>query len=221
MNYDFNAGLYFNLVNNLNLAGTAWMLIIPILFTVLIIICGYLLGSINSAIIVSKVFYRDDIRKHGSGNAGMTNILRTYGAKAALITLLGDVGKAVLAVVLGGFFMGFGYVAGISLDMGGYIGAISAVVGHVFPIFYDFKGGKGVLATAASVLVLSPPVFLILIAIFAIILLPSKYISLGSVSAASLLPVVFNGYIAVVFQGAPAPMHVSLITIAIAILIVW
>jgi len=221
MNYDFNIGLYYNLVEHFNLTETAWMLVLPILFTVLAIFVGYLLGSINAAIIVSRVFYHDDIRKHGSGNAGMTNVLRTYGAKAGLITLLGDIGKAVLAVIFGGFLLGFEYLAGISLGMGGYIGAISVVVGHVFPIFYGFKGGKGVLATAASVLVLSPPVFLILILVFALIFWPSKYISLGSISAAVLLPVAFNGYISFVFGGMPAPMWVSVVTIAIAILIVW
>lgn len=221
MNYDFNIGLYYNLVENFNLYDTVWLTVLPILFTVVTVFASYLLGSINSAILVSKIGYGEDIRNFGSGNAGMTNILRTYGVKAALITLLGDVMKAVLSVIIGGFLLGFGYKAGIALSLGGYIGALGAVLGHVFPIYYNFKGGKGVLSTAAAVLVLSPPVFLILIAVFAIIFLPSKYISLGSVSAAALLPVAFNGYIAFVFGGASAPMWVSLVTIIIAILIVW
>ena len=220
--YDFNNGLYFFIVEKAGLVADAVAVTaLYIALTVVTVFIAYALGSINTAILVSKLLYRDDIRNHGSKNAGMTNILRTYGTKAALITLIGDIMKTVLAVIVGGVLLGFGYRAGIALGAGGYIAAISAVVGHIFPLFHGFKGGKGVLSTAAAVLVLSPPVFLIMIAIFAIIFLPSKYISLGSVSAAALLPVVFNGYIKFVFGGAQAPLEVSLVTIAIAILIVW
>ena len=220
MTYDFNNGL-FNYIKALAGTDTVLMLSVAVLFTVIVIFAAYALGSINTAILVSKILYHDDIRNHGSKNAGMTNILRTYGTKAALITLVGDIMKTVIAVIIGGALLGFNYVAGVALGTGGYIAAISVVVGHIFPIFHGFKGGKGVLATAAAVLVLSPPIFLIMIIIFALVFFPSKYISLASVSAAALLPVVFNGYIKFWIIGIPSPREISLVTIALAIIIVW
>ena len=85
-----------------------------LLGALLVIAAGYLLGSINSSIIISKLLYRDDIRRHGSGNAGATNMLRTYGKNAALLTLLGDVMKTVLSVLFAAIIFGFNYVGGIS-----------------------------------------------------------------------------------------------------------
>ena len=99
------------------------------------IAAAYLLGSLNSAIIVSRVLYRDDIRKHGSGNAGLTNTLRTYGKNAALLTLFGDILKTVLAVVVGGVLFGFGYIRAISTSEMCYVAGLFAVFGHVFPIY--------------------------------------------------------------------------------------
>ena len=87
-------------------------------FVMLLILGSYLLGSINSSIIISKVLYRDDIRKHGSGNAGMTNMLRTYGKGAAGLTLIGDMLKTALAIILAGILFGFNYVGGVSIGDG-------------------------------------------------------------------------------------------------------
>ena len=189
-------------------------------FIVLSIAVSYLLGSVNTAIVVSKVFYRDDIRRYGSGNAGMTNMLRTFGGKAALLTLVGDVMKVVLAIGFTGLLLGFHYAAGISYGDGYcYIAGLFAMLGHIFPIFYGFKGGKGVLATAAMALILAPIPFLILIAIFVAIVWFSRYVSLGSVSVAILFPVVVNGYCQLVFNMTPG--IISLCTIIIAIIIVW
>ena len=180
----------------------------------------YLLGSINSAIIVSKVGYKDDIRNHGSGNAGLTNTLRTYGLGAAGVTLLGDILKTVLAITVAGVIWGFGYVAGISTQQFLYVAGLFSVLGHIFPVYYGFKGGKGVLATATMALMLSPIPFVILLAIFVGLVAWTKYVSLGSVVGVGLYPVIVSGYFMVRF-GVAAPGLTALCTVLLAILIVW
>lgn len=185
-----------------------------------IIIIPYLLGSINSAIIISKVGYRDDIRNHGSGNAGLTNMLRTYGLGAAGLTLLGDILKTVIAISVAGVIWGFGYVAAISTEQFLYVAGLFAVLGHIFPIYYGFKGGKGVLATATMALMLSPIPFLILLAIFVGLVCWTKYVSLGSVVGVALYPVAVSGYFMVRF-GVATPGLCALCTVLLAILIVW
>lgn len=146
-------------------------------------VIGYLLGGINTSIIVSRAFYHDDIRKYGSHNAGMTNAMRTYGKKAAVLTLGGDLLKTVIAVMLSRLLLG---------EPGAYIGGFFTVVGHVFPCFFGFKGGKGVVAVAAMILCTNPLCFLILFAIFAVLVLGYKYISLGSVMCMLLYPLLAN-----------------------------
>ncbi len=187
----------------------------------LVLMASYLLGSINSAILVSKTLYKEDIRTKGSGNAGMTNMLRTYGGKAALLTLSGDLLKTVLSIFLAGFVFGFAYVRGISVQGYCYFAGLFAVIGHIFPLYYRFKGGKGVLATSTMALMLSPIPFLILFALFAAIVAMSKYVSLGSVCVAVLYPVVMSGTFAVMFGGSPMPAETAIATIVLAILIVW
>lgn len=191
-----------------------------ILGALLVIVAGYLLGSINSSIIISKLLYRDDIRRHGSGNAGTTNMLRTYGKGAALLTLLGDVMKTVISVLFAAIIFGFNYVGGISTGGFCYIAGLFTILGHIFPIYYGFKGGKGVLATAAMALVLSPLAFLILIILFILIVWISKYVSLGSVTVAILYPVVLHGIFQVQF-GTTMPGLAALSAIIAAIVIVW
>ncbi len=186
----------------------------------LVLLISYFLGSINSAIIISKVMYHEDIRTKGSGNAGMTNIQRTYGNGAAALTLVGDISKTVIAVFITGFFFGFGYVSGISVQGYCYVAGLFAVIGHIFPVYYGFKGGKGVLATATMALVLTPIPFLILFLLFVCIVAMSKYISLGSVSVAVLYPVLLRGTFAVVFTTS-MPFLTALSTIILAVLIVW
>lgn len=193
-------------------------------FVLLVIVGSYLLGSINSSIIISRVLYRDDIRKHGSGNAGMTNMLRTYGKGAAGLTLLGDMLKTALAVLLAAFLFGFNYIGGVSMGDGYcYVAGLFAVLGHIFPIYYGFKGGKGVLVTSTMALILSPLPFAILFVIFVVIVWISKYVSLGSVTVAILYPVVLKGYLVIRFSGAqyPMPGMIAFSTITLAIIIVW
>ena len=190
-------------------------------FVVISIIVSYLLGSVNSAIIISKLLYKDDIRKYGSGNAGMTNMLRTYGKGAAGLTLLGDMLKTALALLFTGFLLGFHYVGGMSHGDGYcYMAGLFAVLGHVFPIYYGFKGGKGVLVTATMALILTPVPFLILLALFVAIVAMSKYVSLGSVSVAVLYPVVARFYSRQVL-GSELSGITALCCILLAIFIVW
>ena len=151
---------------------------------ILAAVIGYLLGSLNSSLIVGK-FYGVDVRRHGSGNAGMTNTMRTLGKKAALFVLLGDAVKGVLA-----FLAGY-YICGGNPDgqLGGMLAGTAAILGHVWPVFFGFKGGKGVLTTLAVVLMIDWPIALGLLGVFIIILLLTRYVSLGSVVAVFLFPI--------------------------------
>ena len=192
------------------------------LFFVLLV--SYLLGSLNSAIIVSRALYHEDIRTKGSGNAGLTNMLRTYGKKGALLTLFGDLGKTALALLIAAIFFGFNYIGGISIggQMGEcYMAGLFAVLGHIFPVYYKFKGGKGVLVTSTMALILTPIPFAILLLLFVGVVAMSRYVSLGSVIVAVLYPVMIKGYFGVVFGGSPMPPFTALSSITLAILIVW
>lgn len=148
-------------------------------------ILPYLLGSINPAILISKVFYHQDIRTQGSGNAGTTNMLRTYGKGAALATFLIDLGKACVAVLLGRFIFG--------VD-GSAIAGFFVILGHMFPLYHRFKGGKGVACLAMVVLTISPISFLILLGIFVIIVVGTRFVSLGSVMCAMLYPLILQAF---------------------------
>ncbi|GEM_PF-73943 len=151
------------------------------LFMVLLIAVSYLLGSINSAIIISKAKYHDDIRNYGSGNAGLTNMNRVYGGSAATLTLIGDVLKQVIAVFFG--VLAFGQV-------GAYIAGLFCMLGHIAPVFYHFRGGKGVLTAATLVLLIEFRAFLILFIVWVVVLLISRYVSLASILAAFTYPAV-------------------------------
>lgn len=213
------SGLIALAIENISSKPLAYaLLLIGYLF---VMAAGYLLGSLNSAIIVSRTLYKDDIRKHGSGNAGLTNMHRTYGMKAAGFTLLGDMLKTVLAIAVAGLLFGFGYLRAISVSDACYVAALFTVLGHIFPAYYKFKGGKGVLVTATAVLMLAPIIFLILFLVFVLIVYVSKYVSLGSVSVAVLFPVALRAYFKVVFSGASLPGLVALCSIVLALLIVW
>lgn len=157
-----------------------WLWISAIVFCAVL---GYLLGSINCAVVISKLKYGDDIRKHGSGNAGATNMSRTYGKSAGIATLLGDVLKTVAAVSVARFLCG---------DVIAYMTGMFCALGHAFPCYYGFRGGKCVAVTAAMALALDPVVFIIAFAVFALVLAGTKYVSLASISAALMYPLVLN-----------------------------
>ena len=189
-------------------------------FVIIVIVSAYLLGSINSAIIISKTLYRDDVRKHGSGNAGTTNMLRTYGKTAAILTLLGDMLKTVVSITIAGILLGFNYSGGMSYNDGYcYIAGLFAVIGHIFPIYYGFRGGKGVLCAATMILMLTPVPFSFLLLIFIGVVASSRYVSLGSVCCAIIYPVILHGYLEIF--GAKLPAIISLCSILLAILVVY
>ena len=156
---------------------------------------AYLLGSVDTGILVSKYLYHDDVRTHGSGAAGMTNMLRTFGKKAAALTAVGDVLKGVVAVCLGRWlFSHLPADAAISPYLGVYLAAILAVVGHSKPIYFGFKGGKGVLVAGGAILAIQPVLLPFLALIFLACLLPTGMVSLGSVTMAAAYPLLTLGY---------------------------
>jgi glycerol-3-phosphate acyltransferase PlsY len=171
--------------------GSGAALPIIIIMYLVLIAAGYLLGSLNAGIIISRLAYRDDIRNHGSGNAGMTNMLRTYGKSAAAVTFLCDGMKTVIAVFIGVILFG-NHDGPMALFAGPYVGGLASIVGHAFPVYYNFKGGKSVAATLFMVLCTAPFVALICLLIFIIIVAWTKYISLGSVMAVMIYPMVLN-----------------------------
>lgn len=158
--------------------------LIMIGFALAVIAAAYLIGSLNFAVIISKLKYGQDIRNYGSGNGGTTNMLRTYGKKMGAVTLLCDMLKAVVACTVGCLFLG--------LTVGGYLAAFFCMLGHMFPVYYKFKGGKGVAVSAAAMLMLNPSVFAVIFVCFVVIVGGTKYVSLGSVMCALLYPVILN-----------------------------
>ena len=147
-----------------------------IISIILALVFSYLLGSLNSSIIVVRVWKKVDIRDFGSKNAGLTNTLRVFGKGPALVTLLSDLAKGVLAVLISRL-IAYGFNVENTLLVG-YVAGICAMLGHIFPVFYGFKGGKGVLMAATTLLALDPITFIIVIPIFAFVLNLSSYFSI-------------------------------------------
>lgn len=148
--------------------------------TGLIIVLSYLLGNISTGFLLGKWLRKTDIREHGSHNAGATNALRVFGVKIGLMTLAGDMLKGYLATRIG-------YALGGETLMA--IAALSVVVGHNYPVFLNFKGGKGIATTAGVLLALSPVLFVVQVGLMVLIVWSTKYVSLGSVINAILLPI--------------------------------
>ena len=181
------------------------------LSVVLILISSYLIGCVNSSIVVTKILkINKDIRELGSGNAGFTNALRTLGKKTAILTFIGDFSKGVLAVWISVLILNLINNNNLYLL---YLSSFMCVLGHIYPCFFNFRGGKGILTAWASTLLIDFRVFLVLISVFLILFLFSKIISLGSVAAAISYPisVYFMGYYSLV------PFVISLITSLIVI----
>lgn len=165
---------------------------------------AYLLGSIVFGILISKHFCHDDVRTHGSGSAGMTNMLRNYGKAAGAATAVGDVAKGAVAVILGRLIFAWMLPStGIEPVCGAYLAGIFAVIGHTLPVYFGFKGGKGVLVGAGAILATSPVVVLALLIIFLIEFAITRIVSLGSIIVAGLYPILAIVYWA--WQGANLP----------------
>ena len=143
---------------------------------------AYLVGSLNTALLISKWILKDDVRTHGSGNAGTTNVARTYGARMGLITFAGDFAKTFLAVWLGRTLGG---------DYGALLAGVFCQFGHCWPVYFGFRGGKGVAAGAAMVLFVDWRVFLVLAAVFLVTFLLFRTISISSLLSALTLPFAF------------------------------
>jgi glycerol-3-phosphate acyltransferase PlsY len=178
--------IYSWLIDTYGLANTqtgVWTMFAACILSAII---AYLIGSINPAIIISRKVYHDDIRTHGSGNAGATNTLRTYGKKMAILIFALDLLKTAVAIVIGSLL--------VTREIGGAIAGLFVIVGHMFPIYYKFKGGKGVACLAIVALTLSPISFAILILLFIAIVATTGYVSLGSIMVVMLYPLMNNAF---------------------------
>jgi glycerol-3-phosphate acyltransferase PlsY len=154
----------------------------------LLIIIAYLIGSVPTALIVSRKYFGIDIRDYGSGNMGATNAFRILGPKFGIIIMLLDIIKGMLAVGL--FYFLPEYLSNELLRTNFMIGlGLSAVLGHIFPVFANFKGGKGVATILGMLIAIQPIVALCCLAVFAIVLFFTRYVSLSSILAAIMLPV--------------------------------
>lgn len=150
-------------------------------------VMGYILGSIPTAVWVGKSWYGIDVRKYGSKNAGATNTFRVLGQKAGIVVLAIDVTKGIVASVLPLIFMpdrlGTDMLVNVQL-----ISSLTCVLGHVFPIFANFNGGKGVATSLGVIIGLHPPAAIIALVLFLVVYLISSYVSLGAISAATAFP---------------------------------
>ena len=173
------------------------MMIGTILLHAGLIIAAYLLGSISNAVWVGNLLYKTDVRKYGSNNAGTTNVLRVLGWKAALPVFILDMAKGAAAVLLV-------FVAGYTPETNSFVGfqialGLTAMVGHIFPVFASFKGGKGVATIAGVITAIHPSAMLITFLIFALSLLITHYVSLSSIIASCFFPflviVVFGNWL--------------------------
>jgi acyl phosphate:glycerol-3-phosphate acyltransferase len=152
-------------------------------------VVAYLMGSFSSAVWIGKWFYNTDVREHGSGNAGATNTFRVLGTKAGIIVMVIDIIKAWGAVMLAHFFASDLLSPNQLLDYKIALGA-AAVLGHVFPLFTGFKGGKGVASLVGVIIALySPIIFLIVLSWFAMVFILTKYVSLASITGSILFAI--------------------------------
>ena len=183
-----------------------------VVFTVaLTLLVSYLLGCFNGSVMTSHFIIRDDVRQHGSGNAGLTNFYRTYGARYALCVIVCDMGKTVLACLIGGYLMH--WVAG-DWTLGLLIAGIGCELGHMFPVFFGLRGGKGILSGGVLVLMLDWRVALIAWGLFAVLWLTTRYVSLGSVAATASMPVS-------VFLLMGHNWLYTILSAAVAALVIW
>ena len=157
-----------------------------IIKNLVVLLIAYLLGSINTSIIVSKIMINDDIRNHGSGNAGATNTLRTVGKLGALFVVIGDILKTVIAILIAKFILAFN-------PSSVYIAGLGTVLGHNFPLYFKFKGGKGIVVSTVAMIFAAPIIGLVVAILAILIMWISRYVSLGSISGAVML--VIMGFI--------------------------
>ena len=171
-------------------------------------VCAYLLGSLSFAIIVCKLTLGRDIRDYGSGNAGLTSAYRTMGGAKTLLVLLGDLAKAAAALAIGGALLGQG---------GKLLAGAFVILGHVYPAYFGFRGGKGVLVGAMTLLLFDWRIFLIALGLFIVAVAVTRWVSLGSILGAISFPFTMYYFyrsplytvVAVVLSGAVIYLHRS------------
>lgn len=170
-----------------------------VIMLIIALVSSYLIGSINFALIVSKIFVKKDVRKMGSGNAGMTNVIRTVGIVPGIITFVGDFGKGLAAPLIAKFLL-FPYIAENAPDFianfltpeyGMYFCGLLCIIGHAYPIFFGFRGGKGVSTSIAVLFCINWIVAAFVLTTFLVLFLITKIISIGSVLGAVEFPI-FN-----------------------------
>ena len=171
-----------------------------------LVVVAYLLGSVSFAVLLVRVATGTDIRASGSGNAGATNVLRAHGKKLALVVALLDVAKGAAAVALMRLVTADPFWAAAA--------GLAAVIGHVFPVFYGFRGGKGVATAVGAFLVLAPLALICSLAVFVVVVALTKYVSLGSVIAMVLLPPVAG----LLFH-APRPVVTAAAVVALVVVL--
>jgi len=216
-------------------------------FAAAVAIIAYLLGSISSSIIISKIISGKDIRESGSGNAGATNMLRTHGKKAGVLTLICDMLKGVVAISLAMLisfiltklvrpsdYLALGEAIVNPTVLGKavsdfeifhvipnlkYIAALFVVLGHIFPVFFGFKGGKGIATSGAVVLMLNWKIGLVITAVALITMIITRYVSLGSVVSSIAYPIVLAGYL--IGQGTFSNENNPIVQIGFAIILAF
>ena len=177
----------------------------------LTLLVSYLLGCFNGAVVTSHFIIRDDVRKHGSGNAGLTNFYRTYGAKYALIVIACDMGKTLLSCLIGGYLM---LCTNGNWTFGVLLGGIGCELGHIFPAYYGLKGGKGILSGGVLVCMLDWRIALIAWGLFVLLWLLTRYVSLGSIVGSASMP--FTAFF--VFDHDPL---LTALCAFVSVLVIW
>ena len=182
-----------------------------VVFTVaLTLLVSYLLGCFNGSVMTSHFIIRDDVRQHGSGNAGLTNFYRVFGGKLTIVVVLCDMLKAVVAVLLGSLLLGhfLGWVV-----LGKYIAGLACMLGHMFPCMFQFKGGKGILSGGAIALMMDWRIALVVWGIFIILFALTKMVSVGSLTAG----LAFMVMSAVIYRS----VIITLFSVVIGVLVFW
>ncbi len=165
-----------------------------ILRIILCVAAGYLLGNLNGAILTSRLLHHEDVREKGSGNAGLTNFFRNYGGLDTLLVLFVDAGKSVLACLIGKWL--FGQFRPEFVHTAEMLGGAMAVIGHIFPVFWSLRGGKGIMTCAGITLFFGFAygvwgMFLVCLCVFVVAVAITKYVSLGSILDALAFPFTF------------------------------
>lgn len=193
------------------------MTMIEIICIIVGLVLSYLIGSMSPSIWIGKIFYNVDVRTKGSKNAGSTNTIRVLGPKPGIIVFIIDVFKGCLALYLSNLFVE-AFLVDSGLELFNIASAAAVVLGHVFPIYENFKGGKGVATMLGVLIYLYTNIFLILLAIFIVVFIIWRYISLGSITAAICFPITY--YIVSTYFSENFDMVLFIFAVVVAIFIV-